>query len=87
MKKKITTLALTALLFALCSSAQAQQPAKIARIGFLSGSGNPKSPGLQVEAFQQGLRNLGYIEGKTSCLSTASLKEWRIEFQVSLLNL
>jgi putative tryptophan/tyrosine transport system substrate-binding protein len=68
MKKKITALALTALLFALCSSAQAQQPTKIARIGFLSGSGHPKSPGLQVEAFQQGLRNLGYIEGKNVLL-------------------
>ena len=43
------------------TAAQAQQPAKVPRIGFLSASGNPTS----VEAFRQGLRDLGYIEGKT----------------------
>ena len=31
----------------------------------MSGSGDPKTPGPNVEAFQQGLRDLGYIEGKT----------------------
>jgi putative tryptophan/tyrosine transport system substrate-binding protein len=43
----------------------AQQPAKIPRIGYLSGSGDPRTPGPNVEAFQRGLRDLGYIEGKT----------------------
>jgi len=49
---------------ALCASAKAQQPPKVPRIGFLSGSGDIKNPGFNVEAFRQGLRNLGYIEGK-----------------------
>jgi putative tryptophan/tyrosine transport system substrate-binding protein len=44
--------------------AEAQQPAKVPRIGFLVGSGDIKNPGLNVELFRQGLRNLGYIEGK-----------------------
>jgi hypothetical protein len=35
MKKKITVLTLCATLFALCLSADAQQPGKIFRIGFL----------------------------------------------------
>ena len=35
MKKKITVLTLCAMLFALCSSADAQQTGKIFRIGFL----------------------------------------------------
>ena len=35
MKKKLTVFTLCAMLFALCSSAEAQQPGKIARIGFL----------------------------------------------------
>src|SRR5215831_5771788 len=45
-------------------SAQAQQPKKIPRIGYLAGSGDPNNPGPEVVAFRQGLRDLGYIEGK-----------------------
>jgi len=52
------------MLFALCLSVEAQQPAKISRIGVLSSSGNSGTPGSQIEAFRQGLRDLGYIEGK-----------------------
>ena len=54
--------ALGAFLFAICFSANAQQPEKILRIGYLSrGSG----PGANEEIFRQGLRSLGYIEGQT----------------------
>ena len=42
----------------------AQQPAKIPRIGYVSGTGNPSNPGPYVEALRQGLRDLGYTEGK-----------------------
>jgi putative ABC transport system substrate-binding protein len=41
--------------------AEAQQPKRIPRIGYLSASFRP---GRQFEAFRQMLRNLGYIEGK-----------------------
>jgi putative tryptophan/tyrosine transport system substrate-binding protein len=58
------TTALCAMLFALCSSARAQQPAKIPLIGYVSGSGDPKTPGPLVEGFRQGLQDLGYVEGK-----------------------
>jgi putative ABC transport system substrate-binding protein len=44
--------------------AQTQQPAKIPRIGYVSVSGDPQNPGQYVEAFRQGLKDLGYIEGK-----------------------
>jgi putative ABC transport system substrate-binding protein len=44
--------------------AQAQQAAKIPRIGYVSVSGNPNTPGPLVEVFRQGLRDLGYTEGK-----------------------
>src|SRR5262245_55151592 len=64
MKKNLFWLALGFLLFALCVPVHAQQAKKIPRIGFVSGSGNPKTPGALVEAFRQGLRDLGYIEGK-----------------------
>jgi len=46
------------------SVVHAQQPAKIPRIGYVSGSGDTKTPGPQVEGFRRGLRDLGYIEGK-----------------------
>jgi len=40
-----------------------QQPAKVARIGFLEAS-TPSAIAARVEAFRQGLRDLGYVEGK-----------------------
>ena len=47
-------LALGALLFALCSITEAQQiPGNIPRIGYLAGSGEPKAPGPQIEAFNK----------------------------------
>jgi putative tryptophan/tyrosine transport system substrate-binding protein len=64
MNKKVIGLALCALLFALSFPAEAQQTAKIPRIGYVSGTGNASNPGPNVEAFRQGLRDLGYIEGK-----------------------
>ena len=49
---------------ALCFYVEAQQPAKIPRIGYVSGTGDPSNPGPYVEAFRQGLRDLGHIDGK-----------------------
>jgi putative ABC transport system substrate-binding protein len=60
MKKKITALTLGVMLFALCVSApQAQQTRTMPLIGYLAGAGS--SPN---RAFVQGLRDLGYVEGK-----------------------
>src|SRR6266566_2786127 len=47
--------------------AEAQQPKKIAKIGVLFGS-NPAATAHLLEAFRQGLRELGYVEGKTFVL-------------------
>jgi len=63
MKRKITVLVLSALLLALCLPVQAQQPAKVARIGVLAALG-PYDNADRIEAFRQGLRELGYVEGK-----------------------
>jgi len=49
------------LLFAVIFHAEAQQPAKVPTIGFMRG-GSPTAP--EVDAFRQGLRELGYVEGK-----------------------
>jgi hypothetical protein len=45
MRKNILCVAFCAMLFALCTSAEAQQLKKIARIGNVSVSGDPKNPG------------------------------------------
>ena len=63
-RKTIIRIVQFVMLFALCFSAEAQQPKKIPRIGSLSAIGDPKSPGPNIEAFRQGLRDLGYFEGK-----------------------
>jgi len=62
MKKKIVVLPLCAMLFALCLPAHAQ-PTKIPRIGFLS-PGSTSTFQSRIEAFRQGLRGLGYVEGR-----------------------
>jgi putative tryptophan/tyrosine transport system substrate-binding protein len=58
-----TCLALGAILLALSFPAQAQEPMKIRRIGFLA-HGFPPPQSARVKAFHQGLRELGYIVGK-----------------------
>ena len=63
MNKKITGLTLCAMLFALSLSAEAQQPARIHRIGIL-GPSSASVFSARVEAFRQRLRELGYVEGK-----------------------
>jgi putative ABC transport system substrate-binding protein len=63
MKNKITYLTVGALLFALAVTAQAQQPGKLPRIGFLVAPSQAFFAN-RLEAFRQGLRELGYVEGK-----------------------
>jgi putative ABC transport system substrate-binding protein len=61
---------LSALLFALCGSALAQPAGKVPRIGYLTGT-SVSGPSARVEVFRQGLRELGYVEGKNIVI------EWR----------
>jgi len=61
MKRKITVLTLCAMLLTLSVSAQAQQPAKVRKIGVLRAD---SPPNLSAETFQQAMRDLGYVEGK-----------------------
>jgi putative ABC transport system substrate-binding protein len=62
MRKKVIGLALSAMLFALCFSVEAQ-PKKIPRIGFLGGS-SASAYSSFLDAFRQSLRDLGYDEGQ-----------------------
>jgi putative ABC transport system substrate-binding protein len=67
MRKEFICLALSAMLLALGLPVQAQQPKKIAKIGYLVPS-NAAAHAPNLEAFRQGLRDLGYVEGKTFVL-------------------
>ena len=70
MKEKIRVLTICGVLFALCAFAEAQQPTKIPQIGWLS-SGILSTMSSRQQAFQLGLRELGYVEGKNIVI------EWR----------
>jgi putative tryptophan/tyrosine transport system substrate-binding protein len=63
MKTKITVLALCAMLFTVCLPAEAQQPKKVSRLGYLSNTDaatdSPRADGIRLA-----LRELGYIEGQ-----------------------
>ena len=61
-------------LLAVAVIAEAQQPKKVPRIGFVPGSGDSNNPGPSVEAFRQGLRDLGYIEGKNIQIESRSME-------------
>ncbi len=63
MKKKILLFAFLNLVLASLQLADAQQPTKIPRIGYLGGA-SPSANAARIEAFRQGLRELGYVEGK-----------------------
>jgi putative tryptophan/tyrosine transport system substrate-binding protein len=60
MKRKITVFALSAMLFALCDSVDAQQTGKVFRIGYLDPSTASSMAGL-LEVFRQELHKLGWI--------------------------
>jgi hypothetical protein len=59
--------------------AEAQQPKKVHRIGFLSGSGHPSA----FEALRQELRGFGHIEGENIILAIALPKESGARLQIS----
>src|SRR4030095_2288456 len=67
MKKKITDLTLCAMLLALCVSVEAQEAKKVPPIGYLASF----IASSRHEAFRQGLRELGYVDGKNIVI------EWR----------
>ena len=65
-----STILVAAMLFTVAVAVEAQQPTKIPRIGYL-GFGDPSANLARTEAFRQGLRELGYVEGKNIFI------EWR----------
>ena len=64
MNGKIIVCLLTTVLLSIAPFVDAQQPTKIPRIGYLSVI-SPSTNPARIEAFRQGLRELGYLEGKS----------------------
>ena len=63
MRRKILSAVLTILFLATVDPAQAQQPKKVPRIGYLSNT-DPAGESARSEAIRLALRELGYIEGQ-----------------------
>jgi putative ABC transport system substrate-binding protein len=57
-------LALSILLLTLSAAVNGEQQARIPRVGYAASSGSINNPGVFVESFRRGLRDLGYIEGE-----------------------
>jgi len=66
MKKAVLTAIITlVVVLAAAVIAEAQQPGKVPRIGFLTtGSASDPTTALRLDGFRQGLRELGYVQGK-----------------------
>ena len=65
MNKRIVCFVLGAMLLALSFRADAQQPGKVPRIGFLTtGSASDPRNAASMDTLRQALRDLGYVEGK-----------------------
>ena len=69
-KAAVPSILVAVVLLALGVTADSQQAKKVPRIGYL-GFGSPSTIPTRIEAFRQGLRELGYVEGKNIFI------EWR----------
>jgi putative ABC transport system substrate-binding protein len=69
-RKWVGLFAIVVALTACGARGEAQQPKKVPRIGYLDGASLSAVAG-RIEAFRQGLRDLGYVEGKNIII------EWR----------
>jgi putative tryptophan/tyrosine transport system substrate-binding protein len=67
----VPSIIVVVVLLAVAVIAEAQQPARVPRIGYLNDSPLGSFPKIRAEAFRQGLRELGYEEGKNIVI------EWR----------
>jgi len=66
----VSSIVVAAVMLTIAMVANAQQPTKVPRIGYLGGV-SPSANSGRIEAFRRGLRELGYIEGKNIVI------EWR----------
>ena len=76
---------LSSLLFSLCTLADGQQTRKLLRVGYLASTGS-----AAPDAFRQGLRDLGYVDGKDIAFefrASAGKPERNTELAIELVRL
>ncbi|HEY2917675.1 MAG TPA: ABC transporter substrate binding protein [Candidatus Binatia bacterium] len=72
--RKLVAIFTLAISFAMCGAvAQAQQAKKVPQIGYLT-AGSLSAIAGRTEAFRQGLRELGYVEGKNIVIDWRSIE-------------
>src|SRR4030095_12488634 len=82
-------LALCAVLLVLSLPAEAQQPTKVPRIGYLSNT-DPVGESARSEAIRLALRELGYIEGQNIAIEyryVEGKRDWAPELAAELVRL
>jgi len=84
MKSKFLFCVLTSVLLATVAATDAQQPAKIPRIGYLTGA-TPGGQSARIAAFRQGLRELGYVEGKNISIEYRALAADLVRLKVDVI--
>src|SRR5919106_6481839 len=72
MNKKIVALVVGAAILASVQIVEAQKRAKVPRVGYLISAAGASA---QYEAFRQGLRDLGYIEGQNIAIEYRSAED------------
>jgi len=76
--RQITCVLIAGWVFGCCCSAGAQQPSThVIRIGYLASFGSPDAPAAkrQLLVFKEGLKDLGYVDGKTFLIDYRYPKE------------
>jgi putative ABC transport system substrate-binding protein len=84
-KEKVFVLVISFILGAVYSAGAQQTATTLPRIGVISSTGTAESPWPLYDAFQQGLRDLGYVEGKT-ILIESRYAEGRLDRMPALVN-
>jgi len=82
-KRKITVLALCAILFALCGSVDAQQTKKIPTVGFLlEGFPSSISDSIRIDAFEKACTKSAILKEKVSSSSTGLQRAKESAFRI-----
>jgi hypothetical protein len=74
-RRTVIVVWLIALALAPFHLAEAQQPKKIPRIGFLIAGASCSGANERLDAFRQGLNALGYVEGKNFIINLKTTKQ------------